>query len=71
MVTEKIGAAQLMSIGVAQGAKCEGAIMCEVLLVGKDVEAGYLLARWGIGGGLLRTPRPTANAGGKPKEIKR
>jgi hypothetical protein len=67
------------------GADCEDAIMGELfgpechetirnfdlVLVGKDVEAGYLLARWGVGGELLRTPRPTANAGGKPKEAQR
>ena len=30
-----------------------------------------LLARWGISGELVRALRPTANAGGKPKEAQR
>jgi hypothetical protein len=45
--------------------------MGELLLVGKDTEMSYLLARRDIGGGLLRKPRPAANAGGKPKETQR
>ena len=30
-----------------------------------------LIARWGISSELVRTLRPTANAGGKPKETQR
>jgi hypothetical protein len=85
MVTETIGPVQPMAIGFPQVANCEGGIMGELfgperredirnidpLFVCKDVKTGDLLARWGISSGLLCTLRPTANPGGKPKEIQR
>lgn len=76
MVTEKIRAAQLMSIGAIMGElfrpeRHETIRNFGPLLVGRDVETGYLLARWGRGGELLRAALPAANAAGKPKETHR
>lgn len=75
-MTEKTGAAQPMSIGAIMGElfrpECHETIHSfDPVLLGKDVEKGYLLARWGIGGEHLRTTWPTANAGGHPKETRR
>jgi hypothetical protein len=75
-VTEKIEAAKRMSIGAIMGElfrpeRHETIRNFGLMFVGRDVETGYLLARWDRGGELLRAPRPAANAAGKPKETQR
>ena len=80
-MTEKIGLVELVAVGSPRKTNCEGEIMNEPsrferhktirildhLFVSKDAETGDLLARWGTSSELLRTLRPTANAGGKKK----
>ena len=86
-MTEKMGPDQLVTGGSPRAVNCEGGIMNEpsrferhktirildLLFVSNDAETGDLLARWGTSSELLRTLRPTANAGGKrePKELQR